>query len=91
MAHFHWLQFRDTFEYRYLIHDNNRIKPIHKFNYLILYLQGEADRIISNLEVSTANYTEAWRLLGERYNNKRLLINHHLKSLFSTQTLSRET
>lgn len=88
-SYFHWLQFRDTFES--LIHNNSRIKPIHKFHYLISYLEGEPARIISNLEVSSVNYTEAWRLLGERYNNKRLLINHHLNALFNTQTLNRET
>lgn len=88
-SYFRWLEFRDTFES--LIHNNSRIKPIHKFHYLSSYLEGDAARIISNLEVSSANYDEAWRLLGERYDNKRLLINHHLSSLFNIQPLSRET
>lgn len=58
---FKWLEFRDTYES--LIHRNNRIQPIHKFHYLCSYLEGEAARIISNLEVSSRNYTEAWDLL----------------------------
>ncbi|XP_063632662.1 uncharacterized protein LOC134803756 [Cydia splendana] len=88
-AYFRWLEFRDTFEN--LIHKNERIKPIHKFHYLISYLEGDAARIISNLEVSSANYEEAWKLLGDRYNNKRLLVNHHLSSLFNIQAPARES
>ncbi|XP_045448180.1 uncharacterized protein LOC123656554 [Melitaea cinxia] len=88
-AYFRWLEFRDTFEN--LIHNNDRIKPIHKFHYLISYLEGDAARIISNLEVSSINYAKAWQLLGDRYNNKRLLINHHLSSLFNIQAHTRES
>ncbi|CAH2097522.1 unnamed protein product [Euphydryas editha] len=88
-AYFRWLEFRDTFEN--LIHNNTRILPIHKFHYLISYLEGDASRIISNLEVSSANYAEAWKLLCSRFNNKRILINHHLNSLFNIKPLSRES
>jgi hypothetical protein len=88
-AYFRWLEFRDTFEN--LIHKNDRIKPIHKFHYLISYLEGDAARIISNLEVSSDNYAEAWKLLGDRYDNKRLLINHHLSSLFKIEAQTRES
>ncbi|XP_049872257.1 uncharacterized protein LOC126376657 [Pectinophora gossypiella] len=59
-----WLEFRDTYES--LIHDNISLKPIHKFHYLCSYLEGEAARVISNLEISAANYSEAWTLLCER-------------------------
>lgn len=86
---FHWLEFHDTFES--LIHKNKRISDIHKFHYLVSYLEGEAARIISNLELSSANYNEAWKLLCDRYNNKRLLTNHHLNSLFNIQPLARES
>ena len=88
-AYFRWLDFRDTFVS--LVHNNERISKIQKFHYLISYLEGEASRIISNLEVSSANYVTAWSLLCDRYDNKRLLINHHLNSLFSIQPITRET
>lgn len=88
-AYFRWLEFRDTFES--LIHNNTRITSIQKFHYLISYLEGDAARIISNLEVSSANYCEAWNLLYSRYNNKRVLINHHLSSLFNIKPLPRES
>lgn len=88
-TYFRWLEFHDTFES--LIHNNSHISPVHKFHYLVSYLEGEAARIISNLEISASNYKEAWQLLCARYNNKRLLTNHHLNSLFNIQPLSRES
>ncbi|XP_028178737.1 uncharacterized protein LOC114366158 isoform X2 [Ostrinia furnacalis] len=88
-AYFRWLEFHDTFES--LIHNNNRISNIHKFHYLVSYLEGEAARIISNFEMSSANYEQAWQLLCNRYNNKRLLTNHHLNSLLSIQSITRES
>lgn len=88
-AYFRWLEFRDTFES--LIHKNSRLSDIHKFHYLNSYLEGDAARIISNLEVSSANYSEAWKLVCNRYNNKRMLINQHLNALFSVKQFPRES
>lgn len=86
---FRWLEFRDTF--KSLIHKNVQMSPIQKFYYLNSYLEGEAARVISNLEVSANNYDEAWSLLNERYDNKRLLIDHHLDSLCNIQPITRES
>lgn len=88
-SYFKWLEFRDTFDS--LIHSSDKIKPIHKFHYLISYLEGEASQVISNLEVTESNYAEAWRLLCDRYNNKRQLICNHLNSLFNLQPIGRES
>lgn len=88
-AYFKWFEFRDTYES--LIHKNESIQPIHKFHYLNSYLEGEAARVISNLEVSDQNYAQAWELLCERYNNNRQLITNHLNSLFSIEPLQRES
>lgn len=87
-TYFRWLEFRDTFTA--LVHENAKIRDIHKFYYLNSYLEGEAARVICNLEVTEKNYLEAWRILCERYDNKRQLINNHLKSLFSLESV-RET
>ncbi|KAL0860227.1 hypothetical protein ABMA27_010534 [Loxostege sticticalis] len=104
-AYFRWLEFRDTFEN--LIHKNNRLKNIYKklltkknllffevgkkFHYLLSYLEGDAARILSNFEVLSDNYEEAWKILCERYNNKRSLINQHLGSLFNIQKQNTES
>lgn len=86
-TYFKWLEFRDMFVS--LVHER-KIRDVHKFHYLNSYLEGEAARVISNLEVTDDNYSEAWKLLCDRYNNKRQLINNHLKSLFSLESV-RET
>lgn len=88
-AFYKWLEFRDTYES--LIHNNDRIQPVHKFHYLCSYLEGEAARIISNLEISEDNYDKAWDLLGERYNNKRQLVTNHLNSLFKIEQVRNES
>lgn len=88
-AYFNWFEFRDTYES--LIHKNESIQPILKFHYLNSFLEGEAARVISNLEVSDQNYAQAWELLCERYNNNRQLITNHLNSLFSIEPLQRES
>lgn len=84
-----WLEFYDTF--MSLIHSNNKIKSIHKFHYLISYLEGEAAGVIANLEVSASNYDEAWGLLCERFNNTRQLISNHVDSLLGVDSMSRES
>ena len=87
-SYFRWLEFRDTFSS--LVHDSEHIKPIHKFHYLVSYLEGDAARVISNLEISETNYKDAWRLLCDRYDNKRLLIDHHINSLFNIDKMNRQ-
>lgn len=84
-TYYKWMELRDTFSS--LIHNNSKIKNIHKFHYLISYLEGEPARVISNLEVSDVNYNEAWTLLCDRYNNIRQLVYNHLKSLFNIEPI----
>lgn len=84
-AYFKWMEFKETFTA--LIHENHKIKDIYKFYYLNSYLEGDAARVLTNLEVTDRNYTEAWKLLCERYDNKRQLINNHLKSLFNLECI----
>ncbi|XP_052750491.1 uncharacterized protein LOC113515828 [Galleria mellonella] len=88
-TYFKWIEFRDT--YTSLIHNNDNIDPIHKFHYLNSYLEGEASRVISNLEVSAVNYKEAWHLLCERYNNEKQLIHNHLNSLCNIRPITRDS
>lgn len=88
-SYYKWMEFRDTFES--LIHSNDRIRAVHKFHYLNSYLEGEASRVISNLEVSESNYSEAWNILCERYNNKRQLVTNHLNSLLNVDLMQRES
>ncbi|XP_062530746.1 uncharacterized protein LOC134200893 isoform X1 [Bombyx mori] len=84
-----WLEFRDTFDS--LIHSNETISDINKFHYLRSSLEGGAALIIKSLEFSSKNYTIAWNLICERYDNKKILINNHLKALFEIESITNES
>lgn len=87
--YFLWLEFRDTFES--LINNNETIPDINKFHYLRSSLEGSAALVIKSIEFSSQNYKVAWDLLCQRYNNKKILINNHLKALFKIEPLTRES
>lgn len=84
-----WLEFRDTFSS--LIHNNASISSVQKFHYLRASLEGSAAHIIRALEFSAANYTVAWSLLCERYDNTRLLIQNHVKGIFDEEPIKKES
>lgn len=84
-----WLEFRDTFDS--LINSNNSIQTISKFHYLRSSLEGSALVVIKSIEFTSENYSIAWDLLRKRYDNKNILINNHLKALFSLELLSKES
>lgn len=84
-----WLEFKDTF--LSLIHNSNGIDDINKFHYLRASLQGSAAQIIKNIDFKGANYSIAWDLLCERFDNSRLLINNHLQALFSVDPIRTES
>lgn len=83
-----WYPFHDMFHS--LIHRDLSITEIQKFHYLKSSLKGEAAEIIQSLEVSSENYNEAWQMLNRRYDNKRLIIQKHIKALFELQSISKE-
>lgn len=85
----HWLEFRDTFHS--LVHNSKEINPIEKFHYLKLSLKGSAALVIESLEFSALNYSVAWELLLNRYNNSRLLVHNHVRALFSLPALTKES
>ncbi|XP_023953674.2 uncharacterized protein LOC112057425 [Bicyclus anynana] len=84
----HWLEFRDTFQS--LVHDSTQITNIQKFHYLKSSLKGSAALVIDSVEFSANNYSVAWELLLNRFNNNKLLVHSHIKALFTYQTINRE-
>lgn len=67
-----WLEYRDTF--LSIIHQNDSIDNINKLHYLRASLRGSALLVIDNLDFKSDNYNTAWKLLNDRYDNKRLLV-----------------
>ncbi|XP_050553293.1 uncharacterized protein LOC118262431 isoform X3 [Spodoptera frugiperda] len=84
-----WLEFRDTFIS--IIHSNNNISKINKLHYLRASLKDSASLVVDNLDFSAENYDAAWRLLCDRYDNKRLLVNNHVQALFNVNPISKES
>lgn len=85
----HWLEYKNS--YLSMIHKRTDLDSIQKFHYLKSSLTGSALQIISALEFTAANYTHAWELLENRYHNNRLLIHNHVKSLFTAQSINKES
>lgn len=84
-----WLEYRDT--YLSLIHNSTEIDNVQKFHYLRSSLSGSALLVIKSLALSSGNYNVAWELLENRYNNNRLLVQNHVKALFSITSLNKES
>lgn len=59
-----------------------RISNVKKFYYLKSCLKGDAARVIQSIEVNDINYEIAFKLLRKRYENKKVIIQSHIKCLF---------
>lgn len=85
----HWLNFRDMFSS--LVHNRNDISDVEKFQYLKASLSGEALSLLHSLQLSAPNYSTAWNLLIEIYENKSCIIYNHIKSLFEIELIPKES
>lgn len=54
-------------------------------------MQGNAAQVLQSLEMSTDNYKTAWDLLKSRFENKRLLIYHHIQALLELKSVYKES
>lgn len=77
-----WMQFKDAF--LSLIDKDTTLSEVQKLQYLRGTLKDEALQFIEGLETTAENYRTAWELLNYHYENRRLIINKHLKELFET-------
>nr|CAI5848850.1 unnamed protein product [Callosobruchus analis] len=84
-----WDAFHDSFSA--LIHNNNRLSNVEKLHYLRSCLRGEAAKVVCSLKTTDANYSVAWQLIKERFENKRAIVNQHLKCLFELPNIHRSS
>ena len=81
-----WVEFRDYFES--LIINDPQNDDLHKLHYLKTCLTGEAALLLKNTSTNLKNFSGAWRVLTDRYENKRRLINVHFSNLWSIEPVS---
>lgn len=74
-----------------LIHSNNSLNEVQKFHYLKAALKGEAAEAIESLEITGANYRDAWYRLKERYDNERVAVQKHIEAIFELPALRKES
>ncbi|XP_077275276.1 uncharacterized protein LOC143904452 [Temnothorax americanus] len=84
-----WLGFYDNF--KSIVHDNANLTPVQKLQYLRSSLSDEAAQVIQSLETSSQNYEVAWALIVERYDNRRIIIQSHIRALFDLPVISKES
>jgi hypothetical protein len=81
-----WSAFWESFES--LVHKNEEMSPIDKFNYLNSLLEGEAARAIQGLPLTNANYNVVVEILRERCGKPQTIIAAHMDDLLKLPTLS---
>lgn len=83
-----WRSFHDLFVS--LIHNNKKLTSVQKLYHLKSCLIGEAEKLLRHTPITEADYEPAWKKLKERYENKRILVNHQLKTLVNQPKITAE-
>ena len=76
-----WPSFSDLFESS--VHNNKKLTGARKLQYLKGCVKGEAEQLISYLKITNENYDIAWKILANRYQHEREIINAHLRILLN--------
>ncbi|XP_055605542.1 uncharacterized protein LOC129753722 [Uranotaenia lowii] len=84
-----WINFRDNF--RSLIHDNQQLNDMDKFNYLRASLTNDALLQINQIQVAAMNYGLAWSTLQSKYEKHKLIAQEHMKELFAAVDMQTES
>ncbi|KAJ2941115.1 hypothetical protein O0L34_g10350 [Tuta absoluta] len=84
-----WPTYQDMF--LSLVHNNSALNKVQKLHYLKSSLRGEAELLLKNIQVTDANYDQAWDILQARYGNKKLIVNSLLKKLFTQKKMTAQS
>lgn len=81
-----WFPFYENF--RVLIHEDNSLSKIEKFNFLNSCLEGEAMELIAGIVISDDGYDNAWELIQEKFGDNKRLIRNLNKEITNLPTSS---
>lgn len=84
-----WKRFSET--YQSLIHNNESIPNVQKFQYLLSSLTDAAAKIIEAIELTGENYAVAWELLKKRFDDPRAIKKKHIQCLFTLPRVEKES
>jgi len=83
-----WMSFRDLFTS--MVRDQKTLTDGEKLQYLKPNVFNEAADIVSEYQITDANFEEAWEALEERFENKRLQVKAYLSTLFDQKVMTSE-
>lgn len=78
-----WPTFSNLFET--LIIKNVFLSNLERMQYLKSVLTDDAAQVIASLNISNENFEMAWKLLSERFDNKRVLIDREIDKILSLE------
>lgn len=85
-----WLSFKDAF--LAMVGDRRDLNKVTKLHqYLKACLTGDAARKISIFSITEDNYSRAWDLLQQSYQDERLIITRHLSLIKNRPTQTKES
>ena len=82
-----WPTFSDLFEK--VIHEQP-ISAVQKMWFLKTNLTGEAERLIRHLALTDNNYETSWKILKDRFSNKRVLASTIIQQLIDTPNVTND-
>lgn len=74
-----------------MFHDNYSLSVVQRLHYLKSCLSGTAAEVIKTIPTTDGNYRIAFDTLVQRYENKSLIIQSHIRSLFQIQQVQKPT
>ena len=81
--------FLDSFEAA--IDTCSDLDDVQRFTYLRRYLQGPALQAVNGFALTNTNYTEAFKILKDRFGNVQQIVSSYLKSLATLPNISSDS
>lgn len=82
-----WIHYRDMFIS--LVHENSNLEDIQKFHFLrtSMKIPKGTSNVVDNFTFAASNYQAAWTAVRQRFDDKRKIVRHHLKTLFEMKRI----
>jgi len=82
-----WISFLDAFNA--MFHHNQSLTDVQRMHYLKSCLVGPAAEVVRTIPTTDVNYSTAYNALIDRYENKSLIIQSHIRALLQTPQVNK--